>query len=130
MMRIPVRDPIGKYARFAYVIRVADVIHVALCRWEPRPILGDEIDTRVGAMHPNRRRQARNIDNDPDSAGLHLVHNLVEPFEIEFALGRLERIPGEVSHANDIEAGPLHDGDVPIDLFWRAIDRLIACAYK
>jgi hypothetical protein len=68
-------------------------------------------------MQPNRRRQARNIDNSPDSAGLHLVHNLVEPFEIAFALGRLERIPRKVSHAHDIEAGPLHDGNVPIDLF-------------
>ena len=61
---------------------------------------------------------------------LHLVHDPVEPFEGELALRGFEGIPGQVAHADDIESGMPHDGDVAINLFGRAVDRLIAGAHK
>src|SRR5271165_82341 len=81
-------------------------------------------------MKPDRRDRAWNVENHPDSSGLHLVQDLVEPRKFKLALRWFERIPGEIAHAHDVEPRALHDGDVLIDLLGRAINGLITRAYK
>jgi len=39
---------------------------------------------------------------------------------------RLKRVPGEVAHADEGESGLLHQSDVAMNLFRRAVDGLIA----
>ena len=43
---------------------------------------------------------------------------------------RLKRVPGEVAHADEGESGLLHQSDVAMNLFRRAVDGLIAGADK
>ena len=124
-MRIMFRQRIRHDSSLARVIGITDVVHVAFSGRKARAVLADKIDAGVGAMQPDGRRQPRNIQDHPDSVGLHLVHDLVKPFKLEFALSGLKGIPGEISHAHDIEARALHDGDIEIDLLRCAVDGLI-----
>jgi hypothetical protein len=129
-MCIALGHRIGESSHFSHVIRIADVVHIALGRGKACPVLADNIDARVGTMQPDRRRRSRYIEDHSNSVGLHLVHDLVEPLKGEFALRRLERVPGQISHADHVEAGTFHNRDVLIDLLRRAIDRLITGAHE
>ena len=120
----------GEDLHFACVIGIAYVIHIALRGREARAILGDNIDARIRAMQPNRRRRTRNIQNHSDPVLMHPGDDLVPPRKIELALGGLERIPGKISNAHDIESGMLHDVNIAIDLFRCAIDGLITSPDK
>ena len=116
MVRIPPHQRLGHNSNLADVVGVADVIHVTLGGWKPCAVLRDDIDARVRSMQPDGRGQTRNVKNDPDAIGLHLVHDPVEPLKGELALRWLKRIPRQVAHAHDIETRALHDGNVLIDL--------------
>src|ERR1035437_2322287 len=57
--------------QFARVIRIADVIHIALRRWKTRPVLRNNIHAWVRAVQPDWRRRTRYIQNHPDSVFVH-----------------------------------------------------------
>ena len=81
-------------------------------------------------MQPDRRGLPGDVQHHADSGGLHLIHDAIEPLEVEDALGGLEVVPREVTHANDVEARLLHERDVAADLGGAAVDRLIVSPHE
>ena len=115
----------GEDADFTDVVRVADVIHIALGRRHLLPILGNDIDSWISPVQPDRSWGTWNIQDHPNPIRVHLLQNCVEPCELERTLLRLERIPGEITHPYDVKACLLHQGDVAINLRRTAFNRLI-----
>ena len=68
-------------------------------------------------MKPDGRRGSTNVENHLNPRLVHLLQNLIEPGELKLPLRRLEGIPGEVAHANQGEAGLLHQRNILTDLF-------------
>jgi hypothetical protein len=111
-------------------IRVANVFHIAFRGMEHYSILRDDIHTRVFMMEPDWRREGRNIQDYLDTIRLHLIHNLVEPSELEPPAGRLKGIPGEVAHPYQVKPGFLHNGDVAMEFLGCTIHRLVTSTDK
>ena len=63
-------------------------------------------------MEPERRRMHGNIQDHLDPGGVHLVHDLVEPGEIEMTVLGFVAVPGKVSHPHDANPGLLHQLNV------------------
>src|SRR5664279_2194766 len=61
---------------------------------------------------------------------VHLLQDLVEPHEFKLALGWFKRVPGKVAHADPTESCLFHERNILLDLFARAIYRLVAGADK
>ena len=70
MVCVPFRNRVGEDSRFTDVVRIGDVVHVSLRGRYARAVFVDDVHARVCAMQPDRGREARNVDDDPDSAGL------------------------------------------------------------
>jgi hypothetical protein len=79
-------------------------------------------------VEPDGRRLARDVEDHLQAGLVHLLEDVVEPRELELAVGRLEGVPREVAHPHERESRGLHQRDVPADLLGRSVDRLIAGA--
>src|SRR4051794_10507702 len=77
-------------------------------------------------MQPDGRGEAGDVEDHLYAVRRHLVHNRVEPRELETPLLRLEGVPGQVTHTDHVEPGLLHHGDVAMNLLRCTVDRLVA----
>lgn len=83
-------EGVGEDLCLARVVWIADIIHVAFRGSKPSAIFSDDIRSGVGAMLPDRRRRARNVQDYVNSAGVEFGHELIPPGKLELALEWLE----------------------------------------
>jgi len=107
---------------------VTNVDHVALGWMEHNALLIDDVHRRVLMVQPDRRGKAADVEDHLDVGGVHLVEYAVKPREVKLIFCRFKRVPGEITHAHEGEAGLLHEPYVAMNLFRRAVDGLIAGA--
>src|SRR3981189_3425114 len=122
------RELVGEVDDVRAIRGVGDVDHVALGRMEHNSVLIDDVHRRILMVQPDRRGKAANVEDHPNVGSVHLVEYAVKPCEVELIFRGLKRVPGEVAHADEGETGLLHESDVAVNLFRRAVDGLIAGA--
>ena len=62
--------------------------------------------------HPRGNRIGGRTEDDLDAGLAHRVHDAVHPRVLELTVFRLPQAPGGLAHADHVEAGGLHQGDI------------------
>ena len=112
MFRIVPHERIGEAQGVLLIVRIAHVVHVAVVRVLAIAVRIHDINGGILVMQPERRGLHGNIQNHFDPGGVHLVHHLIEPGEIELAVPWFVAVPRQVSHPHDANPGLLHQLNV------------------
>jgi hypothetical protein len=75
--------------------------------------LGENL--RMLVRHPCGNGIRGRAEDDLDSGLAHRVHNAVHPCILKSAVLGLPQAPGGFAHANDVQAGSLHQGNVFVE---------------
>src|SRR5689334_7941232 len=103
VMCIVSRQLVGEADQPFPVHRIGAVYHVALGRVDRRAAFIHQVHGRMILMQPDRSRRSTDAENHLEARTLYLVEDAIEPGEFKSALLRLEGVPTEIAHSDDLE---------------------------
>ena len=110
------------------VTRAGEGELLALAMLVGSAVLVDPQDLGVFIGEPRGWRGRRGADDDIDMVARGGFDGVVEPFELELTLARLERAPGEFGHAHHVDVGGFHQREVLFPALPGPLFRVPGCA--